>query len=187
MTELPATPDSREALKDLQNRLDERLQAAQSRQVQRSWLAVEAAGTGLLLPLEQAGEIFPMAPVLAVPHARDWFCGVVNLRGGLHGVVDIGAFLGLRQGCAAQSAAGREGGRLLALNPDLRTLCALRIDRLAGLRRPEELTPMPVAELRPAFAGGLWRDRQGRHWQELDLAALAVHESFLSIALPKEA
>ena len=33
---------------------------------------------------------------MAVPHTQPWFAGVANLRGGLHGVVDLALFLGLR-------------------------------------------------------------------------------------------
>jgi twitching motility protein PilI len=35
---------------------------------------------------------------------------------------------------------------------------------------------------RPAFAGGIYQDAEGRRWQEIDLAALARHEQFLAIA-----
>jgi chemotaxis signal transduction protein len=62
-----------------------------------SWLAVQCGGQGLIFPLRTAGEIFTAAGVLPVPHTRPWFLGVANLRGGLHGVVDLGGFLGLRQ------------------------------------------------------------------------------------------
>ena len=48
---------NREALRELQTRLAARMQAARSEQRGHSWLAVEGRGHGLLLPLEQAGEI----------------------------------------------------------------------------------------------------------------------------------
>lgn len=177
--------DTSDAPKDLQSRLAERIHHARSEQPRRSWLAAEAAGVGLLFPLEQAGEIFPPQPILALPHTRPWFCGVANLRGGLHGVVDIAGFLGLRSGPGtAASAAPREGGRLIAMNASLRALCALRVDQLAGLRHRDDMTPEPAEESRPAFAGGAWRDADGRLWQEIDLAELAASEAFLSIAEP---
>jgi twitching motility protein PilI len=176
----------REALRDLQTRLAERLQAARTGEGQRAWLAVEVAGTGFLFPLDQAGEIFPPCEILPLPHARPWFLGVANLRGGLHGVVDLGIFLGLRATQAAP-AVGRDSGRLLALNPALRALSALRIDRMAGLRRPAELAEIPVSGARPSFAGRVWRESAGRQWQEIDLAALASSDTFLSIAAPEAA
>ena len=86
----------REALRELQSRLAQRLQQARTEVRTASWLAVECAGVGLLMPLPGAGEIFSVGPWLPVPHTQPWFMGVANLRGGLHGVVDLAAFLGLR-------------------------------------------------------------------------------------------
>src|SRR4051794_34255867 len=116
---------NREALRDLQSRLAERLQAARSQERVVSWLAVESGGRGFLLPLAQAGEIFGMAPLVAVPHTHDWFAGVANLRGGLYGVVDLARFLGLRSQPGVDS-------RLIVFNPGLDINCALQVERLAG-------------------------------------------------------
>jgi twitching motility protein PilI len=173
---------NREALRELQSRLAQRLQAARTESRSASWLAVESAGQGLLVALPSAGEIFPFGSVWPVPHTRPWFVGVANLRGGLHGVVDLAAFLGLRPTMAAPESV-REQSRVLALNPGLGSHCALLVEKLAGLRSAEQLTAEPVAEgARPPFAGPAWRDADGRVWQEIDLAALAQHEQFLAIA-----
>lgn len=170
----------REALRELQTRLAERLQAGRAQGAAASWLAVESGGQGLLLPLGQAGEIFPLAPLLPVPHAQPWFLGVANLRGRLHGVVDLAAFLGLRAAAGAEGL--REQARLVAFNPALETNCALLVDRLAGLRSAEQLRAEPDTAPRPAFAGPRLVDAAGRSWQELQLAALAADEVFLRIA-----
>lgn len=173
----------REALRELQNRLAERLQAAMTELPSASWLAVTCGGQGLIFPLRTAGEIFTAAGVLPVPHTQAWFLGVANLRGGLHGVVDLAGFLGLRQRPLALDALGDQA-RLLALNPSTGGQCALLVDRLAGLRNPGQLTrlPDPPDTTRPPFAGALYRDTGGQVWQEIDLAALARHEQFLGIA-----
>lgn len=173
----------RDALRELQSRLAERLQAAQSATQRSAWLAVECEGQGLLFPLATAGEIFSVPPLLPVPHTRPWFAGVANLRGGLHGVVDLGAFLGLR-GPHPAGEPWREHTRVLALNPALGSHSALLVDRLAGLRNASQLSPGPQATgPRPAFAGAAWLDASGRAWQEVDLAALAAHPLFLGISL----
>ena len=172
---------NREALRELQSRLAERLQRARTESRSASWLAVECAGQGLLVPLASAGEIFPVSALLPVPHTRSWFVGVANLRGGLHGVVDLAAFLGLRAPLAPDAL--REQSRLLALNPAIGAHCALLVDRLAGLRNPEQMQPeSDDGAPRPSFAGPVWRDGEGRRWQEIDLVALARHEQFLGIA-----
>jgi twitching motility protein PilI len=173
---------NREALRDLQARLAERLQRSRTEPQAPSWLAVECGGAGLLVPLAGAGEIFPATHVLPVPHTQPWFLGVASLRGGLHGVVDLAAFLGLRD---AVPAAQREHAHLLALNAALGVSAALLVDRLAGLRAGDTLQAEPApdeAAPRPGFAGAAFRDAQGRRWQEIDLAALARHAQFLEIA-----
>ena len=175
---------NREALRELQSRLAERLQQARSETRSMSWLAVECAGLGLLFPLSTAGEIFPVSALLPVPHTRPWFMGVANLRGGLHGVVDLAAFLGLRQALASDAV--RERAQLLSLNAALGSHCAVLVDRLAGLRSAEQLFAEPAdsgaGSPRPAFAAARWRDTEGRLWQEIDLAALARNEQFLGVA-----
>lgn len=172
----------RDALRELQTRLAERLRTAQTTAQRAAWLAVECEGRGLLFPLATAGEIFQVPPLLPVPHTRPWFAGVANLRGGLHGVVDLGAFLGLR-GPHPAGEPWREQARVLALNPGLGSHSALLVDRLAGLRRQDQLSPeAPESGPRPAFAGASWRDAAGRRWLEIDLAALAAHPLFLAIS-----
>lgn len=172
----------RDALRELQARLASRMQAVRTEPPARSWLAVECAGHGLLFALPQAGEIFPLAKVVAVPHTQPWFAGVVNLRGGLHAVVDLARFLGLRSIAAAPG----DGARLLTLSPALGVNCALLVDKLAGLRNADQLSaepPYAAAPARlPAFAGARWRDAEGRVWQEIELSALAGHEQFLGVA-----
>jgi len=169
---------NKQALRELQTRLAERLQAARAQADTVRWLAVECAGQGLLLPLAQAGEIFPLAPTLPVPHTQPWFVGVANLRGRLHGVVDLARFLGLARGAAAA-----EPSRLIAFNAALDINCALLVDRLAGLRSAEQLREEPGdGRPRPAFAGPGYVDAAGRRWQALVLAALAGDEAFLKVA-----
>jgi twitching motility protein PilI len=172
---------NREALRQLQSRLAERLQAARSETRTVSWLAIECAGHGLLVPLATAGEIFPAGALLAVPHTRSWFLGVANLRGQLHGVVDLAAFLGLRAPMARDAL--REQARLLAFNPSLGSHSAVLVDRLSGLRSANQLVEVPDDGVpRPSFAGATWRDTDQRMWQEIDLASLAKHDQFLAIA-----
>jgi len=171
----------KEALRDLQSRLAERMQAARTQVRPTSWLAVECGGHGFLFPLAQAGEIFPLTATMPVPHTQPWFVGVANLRGGLHGVVDLAAFLNVKRPATAAEP-GREQARLIALNPSVGLNCALLVDRLAGLRNADQLTAAPAVNgRRPGFAGACWNDGEGRVWQEIVLSSLAQDEQFLGI------
>jgi twitching motility protein PilI len=169
---------NKQALRDLQTRLAERLQAARTQERGKSWLAVECGERGFLFPLRDAGEIFPVAPMAPVPYSHRWFLGVSNLRGHLHGVVDLAGFLGLRP-----ADGNRDQARLVGFNQALDINCVLLVDRLSGLRSETDLEPEAEdGGPRPGFAGARYRDASKRVWQELDLAALAGDEAFLAIA-----
>jgi twitching motility protein PilI len=168
---------NKEALRELQSRLAERLSAARTQERGKSWLAVECSARGFLFPLREAGEIFALAPMQPVPHTHRWFLGVSNLRGHLHGVVDLAAFLGVKSG-----EPNRDQARLVGFNPRFELNCALMVDRLSGLRSEGQLTAEPDDRSeRPGFVGLRYRDATGRLWQELNLAELAGDEAFLKI------
>ncbi len=169
---------NKEALRELQSRLAAKLQAARTQERGRSWLAVECGGHGFLFPLQEAGEIFPFAPLVSVPYTSRWFMGVANLRGGLHGVVDLAGFLGVRT-----PSSGRDQSWLVAFNSALDINCAVLVDQLAGLRSAEQLTAQPDdGTPRPPFVGTPYRDSNNRLWRELNLGALASDAAFLKIA-----
>jgi twitching motility protein PilI len=168
---------NKQALRDLQTRLADRLQAARTEPLGRSWLAVECSSRGFLFPLRDAGEIFAMAPLLHVPHSHRWFLGVANLRGHLHGVVDLAGFLGVKT-----TEAGRDQARLVGFNQALDINCVLLVDRLSGLRSESDLTRDGDEDgERPAFVGARYRDASARVWQELSLVELAGNDLFLKI------
>jgi twitching motility protein PilI len=174
---------SRDALRAFQARLASRLQDAQTQGATAAWLGVEAAGDRFLIPLNHAGEIFPEVPIQVVPHARPWFLGVANLRGGVFGVVDLAGFL--RQQPPRPRAEGAQAtGRFLAFNEVLGVNCALKIDRLAGLRHVDAFgsseAPGPDA---PAYLGHRYVDAAGAAWQEINLQALSTDPGFLHIGV----
>src|SRR2546421_2983324 len=146
---------NKEALRELQSRLAQRLQEARTQDRGKSWLAVECSSRGFLFPLKEAGEIFALAPIVAVPHSHPWFLGVANLRGHLHGVVDLAGFLGVKA-----SEPLREQSRLVALNAALDINCALLVDRLSGLRSEQQLTAQSddTKGPRPPFVGTRYKD-----------------------------
>lgn len=174
----------RQSLRDLQERLAQRLQAAKSEAATASWLAVEAGGDRYLLPLVQSGEIFSWANVQPVPYTKPWYVGVASLRGGLHGVVDLA---GLSGHLAAVGAATLDRvtseTRLVSLHAALGVNAVIWIDRLLGLRQPGMFTAIAARpSLAPPFFARCLIDQQGRTWQELDLQSLVSDPGFLAIA-----
>ena len=171
---------NREALRDLQSRLAGRLQAARSEGVNvAAWLAVQAGERDYLLPLNQAGEIFPWTGVQPVPYTQPWYLGIANLRGALMGVVDLAQLLGQERVRSEQELLDCS---LLAFSPALEINTALLVDRLLGLRAAQAYVQTEAApEHSPQFFGAVHIDATGRRWQELQLQRLSQTAKFLSI------
>ena len=176
---------NREALRELQTRLANRLQAAQSEGLSVAWLAVRSAGKNFLFPLGQSGEIFPLSQVQAVPYVKEWFRGVMNVRGSLLGVVSLAAFLDSEQGAAGVAATRvpPADASVVTLNELLEVNCAWVVDSLAGLRGSDAFhtAAQPAADAPPYF-GNCFTDAEGGHWQEINLRALAQLPRFLNIS-----
>ena len=173
---------NRQAIRELQSRLAERLQIARTQGVAPSWLAVEAAGQKYLFPMTHAGEIFPWVATQQVPYTQNWFLGVANLRGGLYGVVDLASYV-TGQASVVKNEFARKDSRLVALNSGLDINCALLIDRLSGLRNQEAFIDFEKrADDAPVFFGNRYSDPAGQTWQEINLQILAQQAHFLAIS-----
>jgi twitching motility protein PilI len=174
---------NRQALKELQERLAKRLTAARSEMATASWLAVEVTGQRYLMPLVQAGEIFPWSTVQSVPYTKPWYLGVASLRGGLQGVIDLARLL--EQPGATLAAVGdrvSSESRLVSLHAALGINAVLLIDRLLGLRNPTMFTAIAENPLdAPACFAHRLVDAQGQVWQELNLQVLAAEPEFMAI------
>jgi twitching motility protein PilI len=171
---------NRQSLKDLQERLAQRLTAAKSEAATASWLAVEAGGQRYLLPLVQAGEIFPWSVLQPVPYTKPWYVGVASLRGGLHGVIDLASLIG--QAPMASDRVTSES-RLVSLHTALGVNAVLWIDRLLGLRNPSMFSALVDRPAQaPSYVTRGLVDAQGQTWLELDLQLLVGEPEFLAIA-----
>lgn len=172
----------REALRELQARLASRLQAARSEGVSVAWLAVRAGGHNYLFPLGQSGEIFPLSNIQPVPYAQEWFRGVLNIRGGLYGIVDLAAFIAIAGGAKRHEPPAVDLS-VVTLNTALEVNCALQVDALAGLRGVDAFTASsPAPEGAPVFYGNRFTDAAGQDWQEINLRSLSLSPQFLSIS-----
>jgi len=172
---------SRASLREFQTHLAQRLHAAQSGQSPSRWLAVRAGRWRLLLPLEFSGEISPLQPATALPHARPWFVGLVSLRGQVCGVVHLGRFLDADD--SASTAPPTPQARLVQFAAALDLNTALLVDQLAGLRSPQQMHPDADAgaDASRPWLTAAYRDDEQNVWHEVDLLALAENERFLNV------
>jgi twitching motility protein PilI len=171
----------RQALRDLQARLAQRLQQARTQASSAAWLAVQAGARRYLLPLTQSGEIFPYNTTQPVPYTKPWFLGVSNLRGGLYGVVELQTFVGEVE-AVSRTEVAKTAARMVAFNAALGINAVVVVDRLLGLRNEQSFTAIEALEAdRADCLTQKFSDAEGVDWYELDLQKLAENAGFLAI------
>ena len=131
-----------------------------------------------LVELAEAGEIVPMpsASIMQVPLTRDWFLGVVNVRGALFTVVDLARFMG------GNFTPLSKESRLLTLSPALTFNATLVVSRMLGLRNVATMTPVPEKQtFDKPWLSEKFRDAEGQTWRRLSLSKLVSSSSFLMV------
>lgn len=179
---------TRETLKDLQARLATRLDKARSTNIALTWLAVTAGSMHYLFPLRQSGEILPSPQLRAVPRTKNWFLGVVNVRGSLFGTVDLADFVAQfywRDPKPYSNSAVDESQApsIVTFHPALEVNCALQVSALSGLRSADSFTSaVPALTGAPRYFGNQFFDAQNVCWQEINLQELSQTPEFLNIS-----
>lgn len=177
------TASSSPSLRAFQQRLSDRLQAAQAGAglVPATWLALRTRGRDCLLPLRQCGAWHPWRAPEPVPHGPAWLQGVVALPGGLHAVADLGGVLGAAPETSPPTPPTPAEG-LLTLAPRWGLPLAWRVDHSLGLRGAADFADgRPPAPTAASWWQGSHCDAQGRWWSVLDLAVLVQSPSFRAV------
>lgn len=166
---------SRTHLRDFQARLTERLKRASASDV-AARLGLMIGDERYLVDLAEAGEIVPIPEVMTtVPMTCDWLRGLVNMRGVLYAVSDLGRFQG-----GAATPLTRES-RLLAVASKLNFNAAILVSRMLGLHNVSGMTERELHAPDAPWKRRRYADAEGRDWIELSLADLVADERFLSV------
>ena len=117
-------------------------------------------------------------------YTQPWFLGVVCLRGDLYGLSDLARLIGSDAAQSSRFPASGTEAQLVTLNPALDAQCALRIDRLAGLRGLDAFkASAPAPEGSPGWFGSVYHDASNARWQEINLQSLSQQPRFLRIGV----
>lgn len=166
---------SRTHLREFQARLNERLKQATGTDVAVR-LGLLIGVRRYLVDLAEAGEIVPVPPVIhPVPRTRDWFRGLVNLRGVLHAVSDLSLLSGEGPTPTAKDS------RLLACTTRLNFNAAILVTRMLGLHSVDTMKAADQTARASSWHGRTLVDPEGREWIELSLSRLCADERFLMV------
>lgn len=142
-----------------------------------SVLGVAAGETRYLIPMSEVSEVIDMSKVVAVPLTQSWFLGLINVRGNLYGVTDLGAYLG--DGAALLNLRSR----ILLTSFDKKLSGSFVVDSMLGIRELSEFTLLEENKKMKETMRKQYKDTEERIWEVLSLFALMHEEKFMQIAL----
>jgi twitching motility protein PilI len=181
-------PRAETVLRQVQQRLDERLRDAAVLGASQTRLGLAIGEARWLVDLSESGGILALpASITPVPHTWPWLRGLVNLRGTILSVCDLSSFAG-----GEPTPLGKDA-RVLAFASSLKFNAAILVTRMLGLHALSAMTPLeaaadlpatPLENPEPAWKGPVWVDAQARRWCELRLALLAADPRFTQAERP---
>lgn len=156
-------------LREFQQQVLDRLQAQTAGDARQSALGIQLGREHWLVDMTDISEVMPLPPLTAVPLTKGWYRGVANVRGNLHSIVDLNAFL--RREATAHDA----HNRVLLLGQRFAFNAGLLVSRVLGLRNT-------VDWLRDEAADAVqYKDESGQVWRKLDIDKLLSQPEFLQI------
>lgn len=165
------------SLREFQQSLAQRLREAHATSEQSSRLGVQAGDSYWLVKLDETDEVLPLPEISPVPLTRPWYLGLANIRGVMANVVDFGAFLG------GEPTVRTPECRLVLVADRFQSYSGLLIGRMMGLRNLQNLEAREAADApgHKPWLGTVYRDADGRSWNELNVASLVANENFLNV------
>lgn len=165
------------SLRDFQEYLSGRLTGATHGHGASSWLGVRAGDQNWLVDLSEGGEIVQALKLTPVPLTRPWFAGIANIRGSLYAVADFAVF------CGGAATPQSSDSRLLLVGSKYGANAALLVNRMLGLKNPDDFVAESVDTADPAWGTARFSDSQGQVWRKLSVRELLADNDFMNIGV----
>lgn len=156
-------------LRDFQQKLSERLREESTTAHHLSTLGVQVGTEHWLVDMADIIEVLPMIKPTHLPLCKPWVVGMVNVRGNLYCVADMGMFFAQRR------SSGETQNRILLVAEKYQFNAALLVERVFGLRDIEYWRYDPLQ--------GCYFDENNVMWRKLDVPGLLEQSDFLQIGV----
>ena len=163
-------------MKDFQATLSEKLGSVAIAEPISTVLGVLIGEDRWLVHMNDVNEVLQMPKITPVPLTHSWFLGVANVQGNLYGITDLASYFG-----GAHTTIGQKT-RILMVSPRFEVNSGLLVRRTLGIRNVTAFERVNDGAHSQMGVAGIYMDRQGQRWYELNLQDLVRNEDFLQIA-----
>lgn len=163
-------------LLEFQRGLWARLQSARTTDTADTRLGIATGGERWLLSLAEADSVLPLRQIAAIPAVQPWYCGLVNVRGNLYGVIDFAIFRG------GEATLRNMNTRIIVVAQRFKVNAAMLVEQMLGLQNLKKFKPGSMPADAPTWLRAVYVDESGEVWRELNLAALTSNSRFMQIS-----
>ncbi|UJP05993.1 MAG: chemotaxis protein CheW [Nitrosomonas sp.] len=135
-------------------------------------LGVMAGMDRYLIPIEEIQEVIALQKITSVPLTQSWFLGLMNVRGNLYGITDLGAYLNKKPTTHSSKS------RVLLISSE-KLFNGFIVNSMLGIRNLSEFVSKSLINEENARKGiDRLVDADGKFWQKLSLYKLMSDKKF---------
>lgn len=161
-------------IKDFQATLSEKMGGAAMTDPVATVLGVLVGEDRWLVHMHDVSEVLQIPKITPVPLTHSWFLGVANVQGDLYGITDLASYFGGINTLIEQKT------RILLASSRFEVNSGLLVRRTLGIRHITDFER--IKDGVHSGMAGIYKDRQGQNWYELNIQDLVRDEDFLQIA-----
>lgn len=163
------------SIKEYQHSLSKQLDNAAQTSPSATVLGIVLGEDRCLVHMNEVNEVIQTPKITPVSLTQPWFIGMMNVRGNLYSITDLGVFLG------GSPTPFNLRSRILLVATTNKMNSGFLVNSMLGIRNLSDFKPIENSK-NANDAYRYYMDKEQRQWREISLYKIIRNEKFLQIA-----
>jgi len=165
------------SIKEYQHSLSKQLNNATQTSTSATVLGIVLGEDRCLVHMHEVSEVIQTPKITPVSLTQPWFIGMMNVRGNLYSITDLGVFLG------GSPTPFNLRSRILLVATTYKMNSGFLVNSMLGIRNLSDFKPIDNPEnAKDNDTYRYYMDKEQRQWREISLHKIIRNEKFLQIA-----
>lgn len=165
------------SIKEYQHSLSKQLDNAVQTSPSATVLGIVLGEDRCLVHMNEVSEVIQTPKITPVSLTQPWFIGMMNVRGNLYSITDLGVFLG------GSPTPFNLRSRILLVATTNKINSGFLVNSMLGIRNLSDFKPIENSKnANDNDAYRYYMDKEQRQWREISLYKIIRNEKFLQIA-----
>ncbi len=165
------------SIKEYQHSLSKQLNNATQTSPSATVLGIALGEDRCLVHMHEVSEVIQTPKITPVSLTQPWFIGMMNVRGNLYSITDLGVFLG------GPPTPFNSRSRILLASTSYKINSGFLVNSMLGIRNLSDF--QQIENSKNAKNNDTYRyymDKEQRQWREISLHQIISNDKFLQIA-----